>query len=177
MADCFIGEIRLFAFPRIPRGWAACDGQLLSIATNEALFSLLGTTYGGDGVSNFGLPDLRGRVPIAAGTSNQGLSYQLGEAAGEEAHRLTVPEMAAHGHPLISTGNAGTTATPDESVHLATSNVATKNLYAPTDKIPGYDVMADCVSPEGDNEGHENMMPTLIMSFCIATEGTYPSSG
>jgi len=175
MSDCFVGEIRLFAFPRVPRGWAACDGQLLSIAQNQALYTLIGTTYGGDGTTNFGVPDLRGRVPIDAGTSNQGQTYVLGQVAGEETHLLTIQEMAAHSHPLISTTNAGTTAAPAQNVHLATSNVATKTLYAPPNGIAGYDVMADCISFEGNSQPHENMMPTLVMNFCIATEGVYPS--
>jgi len=141
MSDCFVGEIRLFAFPRVPTGWAACDGQLLSIAQYQALYVLIGTTYGGDGSMTFGLPDLRGRVPIDAGTSNQGNSYVLGQAAGEETHLLTIPEIPAHSHALISTANAGTTAAPAQNVHLATSNVATKTLYAPVNGIAGYDVI------------------------------------
>jgi len=176
MSDCFIGEIRLFAFPRAPNGWAPCNGQLLSIAQNAALFALIGTTYGGDGISTFGLPDLQGRVPIDAGTSNQGNTYVLGQKTGEETHLLTIQEMPAHSHALISSSNAGTTAAPAQNVHLATSNVATKTLYAPPAGIAGYDVMADCVSLVGDNQPHDNMMPTLVMNFCIATEGVFPST-
>jgi microcystin-dependent protein len=175
MSDCFVGEVRLFAFPRVPDGWAPCNGQLVSIAQNQALFALIGTTYGGDGVTTFGLPDLRGRVPIDAGTSNQGNTYVLGQATGEEMHTLTMQEMAAHSHPLISTANAGTTAAPAQNVHLATSNVAAKTLYAPPSGIAGYDVMADCVSFEGSGQAHDNMMPTLVMNFCIALEGVFPS--
>src|SRR5947208_1486713 len=129
MTDCFVGEVRLFAFGRVPVDWVACDGQLLSIAQYQALNTLIGTTYGGDGVSTFGVPDLRGRVPIAAGTSNQGNTYGLGQVSGEENHTLIVQEMASHSHPLTSTTNAGTTAAPAQNVHLATSNVATKLLY------------------------------------------------
>jgi microcystin-dependent protein len=175
MSDSFVGEIRLFAFPRVPNEWVACNGQLLSIAQYQALYTLLGTTYGGDGTTNFGVPDLRGRVPIDAGTSNQGNTYALGQAAGEETHLLTVQEMPAHSHPLISTVNAGTSAAPAQNVHLATSNVAAKTLYAPISKIAGYDVMADSISVEGNGQPHDNMMPTLVMNFCIATEGVYPS--
>jgi microcystin-dependent protein len=177
MADQYLGEIRLFAFPRVPTEWAACNGQLLSISDNEALYTLLGTTYGGDGVTNFGLPDLRGRVPLAAGKSNQGTTYKLGESQGEETHSLTKAEMASHGHPLVSTVNAGTTATPGTSVHLATSSLTTDVLYAPPGDIVGYDVMADCVMPAGEGQGHDNMMPSLVMNFCIATTGIFPSQG
>jgi microcystin-dependent protein len=175
MADQFVGEIRLFAFPRVPSEWVACDGSLLAISQYQALFTLLGTTYGGDGQQTFGVPDLRGRVPIHAGRSNQGDTYVLGQMAGEEGHMLIVTEMAAHSHSLVSTANAGTTATPATNVHLATSSVAAKNLYAPPAKIVGYDEMADCVGVDGKSFPHENMMPTLIMNFCIATEGVYPS--
>ena len=175
MADQFVGEVRLFAFPRIPSDWVACDGRLLLISQYEALFTLLGTTYGGDGRQTFGVPDLRGRVPIHAGRSNQGNTYVLGEMSGSETHTLIGTEMAAHSHGLVSTTNAGTTATPAPNVHLATSSIAAKNLYAPAAKVVGYDEMADCVRPDGKNLPHENMMPTLIMNFCIATAGVYPS--
>ncbi|GAB2174865.1 phage tail protein [Dongia sp. agr-C8] len=177
MADQFIGEIRLFAFPRVPIGWAACDGSLLGIAQYQALYSLLGTTYGGDGVTTFALPDLRGRVPIHSGKSNQGNIYVLGQLAGEEAHSLTGQELAAHSHALLSSSIPGTTETPGPTVHLATSSVDAKTLYAPPASIAGYDTMADCVKPDGLGQPHDNMMPTLIMSFCIATEGIFPSPG
>jgi microcystin-dependent protein len=175
MSDCFVGEVRLFAFPRVPTGWVPCNGELLSIAQYQVLFALIGTTYGGDGATNFGVPDLRGRVPIDAGTSNQGSTYVLGQMAGEETHLLSIQEMPAHSHSLISTSNAGTTAAPAQNVHLATSNVTAKTLYAPPNGIAGYDVMADCISYVGGNLPHDNMMPSLVMNFCIATEGVFPS--
>ena len=175
MTDSFVGEIRLFAFPRIPNEWVACNGQLLSIAQYQVLFALLGTTYGGDGITTFGVPDLRGRLPISSGPSNQGNTYVLGQSGGEEAHTLTTAEMPSHSHALTSTSNAGTTAAPGQNVHLATSNVAAKTLYAPPNGIAGYDVMADCVSFEGNGQAHDNMMPSLVMNFCIATEGVFPS--
>jgi microcystin-dependent protein len=175
MADQFVGEIRLFSFTRVPIGWVACDGSLLAIAQYDVLYTLLGTTYGGDGQRTFGVPDLRGRVPLHAGQSNQGNAYVVGEMAGQETHTLLGTEMASHSHGLVSTTNAGTTATPATNVHLATSSIATKTLYATPANITGYDLMADCVGMEGKNLPHDNMMPTLIMNFCIATEGVYPS--
>jgi microcystin-dependent protein len=175
MLDPFVGEICLFAFPRVPIGWLACNGQVVQIDQYQTLYTLIGTAYGGDGMVTFGLPDLRGRVPIHAGTSNQGNTYVLGQPGGEENHTLSALEMAAHSHALVSTTNAGTTAVPATSVHLAASNVATKPLYAPTTGIAGYDVMADCISYEGGSQPHDNMMPSLVMNFCIATDGVFPS--
>lgn len=175
MSDCFIGEIRLFAFGKAPRGWALCSGQLISISTNEVLYSLIGTIYGGDGRTTFGLPDLRGRVPIAFGTSNQGNVYSIGQAAGTETDTLLASQMPTHSHALTSTTNQGTTAAPGPNVHLATVNVANKVLYAPANGIAGYDVLAPCVGEAGSGTPHENMMPSLTMNFCIALEGIYPS--
>ncbi|MDQ7250317.1 phage tail protein [Dongia sedimenti] len=176
MADQFVGEIRLFAFGRVPTGWVACNGALLSIAQFDVLYTLLGTTYGGDGSTTFGVPDLRGRVPLHAGKSNQGNTYVPGQIAGEETHTLNLQEMATHTHALVSTSNKGDTATPGPTVHLATSNIDAETLYAPPASIAGYDVMADCMTPDGESLPHDNMMPTLIMNFCIATEGIYPSA-
>jgi microcystin-dependent protein len=175
MSDCFVGEIRLFAFPRVPRGWVACDGSMLPIPQYQALYALIGTTYGGDGSSQFAVPDLRGRVPIDMGTSNQGNTYVLGQRAGEETHQLSIQEMPGHSHPLISTANTGTTAVPGPGVHLATANLPAKTLYAPVGGIAGYDVMADSVSYTGNGLPHDNMMPSLVMNFCIAVEGVFPT--
>jgi microcystin-dependent protein len=146
----------------------------MAISQNQALFSLLGTTYGGDGRTTFGLPDLRGRVPISFGSSNDGNSYALGEKAGEETHTLIGAEMPPHSHALLSSSAAGNTATPSPSVHLATSNVSGKNLYAPVASVQAYDVLKPCVSTVGGLP-HENMMPSLAMNFCISLTGVYPS--
>ena len=174
MSDQFIGEIRLFGFPRIPDGWVACDGTLLSIGNYETLYALIGTTYGGDGVNTFGLPDLRGRVPLSQGNGAGLTSRVLGQVFGEASHTLMSTEMPSHGHALVSTTNAGTTATPAQNVHLAASNTTGK-VYAPQADVTSYNVMAPSLTQTGNNLPHDNMMPTLTCNFCIAYEGIYPS--
>ncbi len=168
MTEPFIGEIRNFGFNFAPRGWALCQGQLLPINQNTALFSLLGTMYGGDGRITFALPDLRGRTPIGFG-QGPGLSDRTqGEAAGEEAVTLTESDLAAHTHPVT-----------------AASVATTKN---PAGAVPGftprghsYGTTADAVmSPtmvgqSGDGTPHDNMPPYLVTNWCIATEGIFPS--
>lgn len=174
MSDQYLGEIRLFAFGRVPTGWAACNGQPLSIAANAALYSLIGTIYGGDGVSTFNLPDLRGRVPISSGTGPGQPTYTIGEVGGEETHTLRNQEMPVHSHSLISTTNAGTTGAPGTTVHIAKSSSG-RNIYnAPANAAP-YDVMAPSVGQAGNNLPHENSMPSIACNFCIALEGTYPT--
>jgi microcystin-dependent protein len=175
MSDWYIGEIRLFSFARIPTGWAACDGSSVSISSNPALYQLIGTTYGGDGLNTFNLPDLRGRVPIAQGTGNGQPTYVLGQSSGEENHTLVNSELPSHSHALVSTTNAGTTATPATNVHLATSSDG-KNLYNSQANAAPYDVMASSIGPAGGSVGHPNTMPTIAANFCIATTGIFPSS-
>lgn len=177
MSDQFIGEIRLFSFPRIPDGWLACNGSLQSIAVYQALYALIGTTYGGDGAQTFGLPDLRGRVPLSQGNGPNLSPRAMGQSFGEPTHTLLSTEMPSHSHALLSTSNAGTTATPSPSVHLATSNVATKPLYAPQAGVSSYAVMAPSLTNSGNSVAHDNMMPTLTGNFCIAYEGNYPTPG
>ena len=174
MSDQFIGEIRLFGFPRIPDGWLPCDGSLQPIANFDTLYALIGTTYGGDGVNTFGMPDLRGRVPIAQG-NGQGLTPRvMGQSFGETTHTLQSTEMPSHSHALLSTTNAGTTATPGQSVHLGASNTTNK-LYAPQGSVTGYSVMAPSLINSGNGLPHDNMMPTLACNFCIAYVGIFPS--
>lgn len=175
MSDPFVGEIRLFAFPRVPTGWLACDGSLVAIAQYEVLFSLIGSTFGGDGSNTFGLPDLRGRVPVAQG-SGPGLTPRTtGEPGGEEAHVLINTELPSHSHPLVSTTVAGTTPTPGPTVHLATGSISTAKVYAPQAGATTYDVMAPSILAAGNSLPHENMMPTLTGNFCICWSGVYPS--
>lgn len=128
MADPFIGEIRLFGFPRVPDGWLACSGQSVSIGQYEALYTLIGTTYGGDGVQTFQLPDLRGRVPIG-----QGGTFVVGQNAGEEQHSLTNMEIPAHSHGLMSSTTTATAVTPGSSLHLAT---ASRPIFMPRPRVP-----------------------------------------
>lgn len=175
MADPFIGEIRLFGFPRIPDGWLACAGQSLPIAQYDTLYAIIGTTYGGDGVQTFNLPDLRGRVPIGQGQGPSMPNYTLGQNAGQEAHTLTELEMPIHSHALMSSTTTATIATPGSTVHLGTAS--TGNLYAPVANAAPYEVMAACVTPAGSNVSHDNMMPTLVCNYCICFAGIYPSAG
>lgn len=176
MADPFIGEIRLFGFPRIPVDWVACDGALLPISQYEVLYSLLGTTFGGDGVNTFGVPDLRGRLPISQGKGRNLTSRVLGQGAGEASHTLSIPEMPRHGHALLSTTNPGTTATPDPTVHLAASNVSSEAFYAPQADISTYATMApQAIDAAGGSGPHDNMMPSLVCNFCICTNGIFPT--
>lgn len=164
MADAFIGEVRMFSFNFAPRNWATCDGQLLPINQNQALFSLLGTTYGGNGTTNFALPDLRGRTPLHFNNT-----YPLGQKAGEPAHTLTVQELPTHSHSL-----QGTTAD-------ATANTPGGNLLAKTDSAnPLYDsaslvaMDASSIGAAGGSQPHENMQPYLTINFSIAIFGIFP---
>lgn len=175
MAYPFIGEIRLFGFRRIPSSWAACDGSLLQIADNEMLYTLLGTAFGGDGVTTFGLPDLRGRVPISQGNGGGLTPRVLGQVGGEDSHTLQTTEMPGHSHSLVSTTNIGTTATPGPGVHLATTNISADVAYAPQANVASYAVLAPSVGTAGDSVAHDNMMPTLTGNYCICTNGIFPS--
>jgi len=163
MAEPFLAEIRMMSFGFAPRGWALCNGQLLPINQNQGLFSLLGTTYGGNGQVNFALPDLRGRVPIHVGGA-----HTLGERAGEQAHTVTTQEMPTHIHTAQASNAAGTTGAP------------TGNLLA--NFLNGYGPPANMTTlapAEGANSGgsppHENMQPFLTLNFSIALQGIFPS--
>jgi microcystin-dependent protein len=164
MADGFLGEIRLMSFSFPPKGWAPCNGQQLQINQNPALYALLGTTYGGDGKTTFGLPDMRGRTPIHAGNG-----HALGENGGETSHTLSTPELPAHSHAVnVQTSANGGTATPLEN-YLGGAN----NAYA----TPNGNLQAlreDTVTSTGGAQAHENMQPYLSMSYCIALQGGNP---
>ncbi len=167
MADVepFLGEIRMVSFNYAPRGWALCNGQLLPINQNQALFSLLGTTFGGDGRVNFALPDLRGRVPIHAGGG-----HTLGERAGEEAHTLSIAEVPTHQHVL----NASTS---DANSPSPTGNVFAKSggnqFYGPASNL--VSLIPGTVANIGGSQAHLNMQPFLTINFCIALTGIFPS--
>jgi microcystin-dependent protein len=172
MAEPFLSEIRIFSFNFAPRGWATCDGQLLPINQNQALFSLLGTTYGGNGQTNFGLPDLRGRVPFHFGSGGGG-SYSLGQKAGEETHTLTLQETPTHNHTLAAGSNA-TTATAGQANpvgnYLANSG---KTVYVTAQ--PNSVMSPATVSNVGGSQPHENRSPYLTLNLCIALQGIFPS--
>jgi microcystin-dependent protein len=163
MAEPFLSEIRIMSFTFAPKGWALCNGQLLPINQNQALFSLLGTTFGGDGRVNFALPDCRARTPIHVG---QG--HTLGERGGEQAHTLSIAEIPTHTHVV----NASPT---NANQPVATSAVlaAAANLYAPPQSLTS--LLPTTVSNVGGSQAHLNMQPFLTLSFCIALQGIFPS--
>jgi microcystin-dependent protein len=166
VSEPYLSEIRLVSFPFPPRGWAFCNGQLLPINQNQALFALLGTTYGGDGRVTFALPDLRGRAPV-----HMGDGFTLGERGGEPSHTLTITELPQHIHPVSATTAGATTATPSNAVMLATSNGASA-YQSPQNLVP-MDPTAN--SMVGGGQPHENQQPYLVLAFCIALVGIFPS--
>lgn len=175
----FLGQIQLFGFNFAPRGWAFCHGQILSIAQNTALFSLLGTTYGGNGQTTFALPDLRGRVAIGQG-HGPGLSpYDIGQMAGAENVTLITTQMPAHTHTLKVSNTTGTTDVAsgnylaNAAVTIARGNTVPTNLNYSTDGNASLNQAA--VSPQGGSQPHENIQPYLAMNYCIALQGIFPS--
>ncbi|MEQ1644514.1 MAG: tail fiber protein [Pyrinomonadaceae bacterium] len=166
MAEPFLSEIRLMSFAFAPQGWALCNGQLLPINQNQALFALLGTTYGGNGQTNFALPDLRGRVPIHVGSG-----HTLGERAGEQAHTLSISELPTHTHTLNATTSVATTNTPSSSLMLAQSTAS--DLYGAANNLVA--MAPSSIGNVGGSQAHLNMQPFLTLSFCIALQGIFPS--
>jgi microcystin-dependent protein len=152
-----------FGFP--PKGWALCDGQLLPINQNQALFSLLGTTYGGDGRVNFGLPDLRGRAPIHIGSG-----HTLGERGGEQAHTLSISEIPTHVHVANASNNPGSDQVPPNNL---LANSAPNTLYGPVQSLTA--LRANTVGNTGGSQAHLNMQPFLVLNFSIALQGIFPS--
>jgi microcystin-dependent protein len=166
MAEPFLSEIRIMSFVFAPKGWALCNGQLLPINQNQALFSLLGTTFGGDGRVNFALPDLRGRTPLHVGSA-----HTLGERGGEQAHTLSIAELPQHSHAANATTAAATTSTPANNLMLAQSTAA--NLYSSPANLQA--MAPSAVGNSGGSQAHLNMQPFLTLSFCIALQGIFPS--
>ncbi len=167
MAEPFLSEIRIMSFPFAPKGWALCNGQLLPINQNQALFALLGTTFGGDGHVNFALPDLRGRAPVHAGNG-----HTLGEWGGEQAHTLSIAELPTHSHSLNISNNPGSPqftgannmlSNSGDEKHFTTTGT---NLYA---------LQHSTIINTGGNQPHLNMQPFLTLNFCIALQGIFPS--
>ncbi|HEX2254762.1 MAG TPA: tail fiber protein [Thermoanaerobaculia bacterium] len=164
MAEPFLSEVRLMSFVFAPKGWALCNGQLLPINQNQALFSLLGTTFGGDGRVNFALPDLRGRTPIHVGSG-----HTLGERGGEQSHTLSIAEIPTHTHVLNATSAVGTVVNP-ASNQLANAQV---NTYGTAQNLVA--TRATTIANTGGSQAHLNMQPFLTLSFCIALQGIFPS--
>jgi microcystin-dependent protein len=167
MADPFVAEIRIFPFNFAPKGWAWCDGQLLPLSQNTALFSLLGTTYGGNGKSNFALPDLQGRAPMHPG-QGPGLSlHDLGETGGSETVTLLESEIPAHSHGLSMSVRPSDNLNP-AGLALGTGN----NIYAPVASTTA--MSPNALPPAGGDQPHNNMQPYLTFYFCIALQGVFP---
>ena len=171
MSEPFIGEIRMFAGNFAPRGWAYCDGQLMNVNQNEPLFSLVGTIYGGDGRTTFGLPDLRGRIPIHAGQGPGLSSRRIGEKSGAETHTLNANEIAPHSHALHASTDQASDSSPAGNT-LGTE--ASSNIYGDSVNIA---MAGDAIAPSGSTApaSHSNLMPTLCVHFIIALVGVYPS--
>ena len=163
MGTPFLSEIRMMSFNFPPKGWAMCNGQLLPINQNQALFSLLGTTYGGNGQTTFALPNLQGRVPL-----HTGAGFILGQTGGEQNHTVTKSEMAAHNHLLQGTSNNADNPAPTGNL-MATSNNLYTGLTNPTTLVPST------VTDVGGGQAHNNMQPYLVINFCIALQGAFPS--
>jgi microcystin-dependent protein len=176
MSDQFVAEIRIFPFNFPPTGWAFCDGQLLPISQNTALFSLLGTTYGGDGKSTFGLPDMQGNAPMQPG-QGQGLSLRdLGELGGSETITLLVSEIPVHTHTVMGSNQQGDVQQPTNTVSIARPVGALP--FVPGSPAPPFVTLApQALPPAGGSLPHNNLQPYLTLSFCIALQGIFPPRG
>ncbi|WP_312110763.1 phage tail protein [Brevibacillus reuszeri] len=163
MSEPFVGELRLFPINYAPRGWAFCDGQILQINQNQALYSLLGNTYGGDGRTTFALPDLRGKVPVHVSTS-----IPLGSSAGEASHTLTINEIPQHTHQVVASSANATATNPAGNTWAQVAEP-----YAQANSLTQMNPAA--IGTAGGSQPHNNMQPYLAMHFCIALQGIYPS--
>lgn len=162
MSTPYLAEIRIFTFNFAPKGWAMCNGQLMAINQNAAVFSLLGTTYGGNGTTTFALPNLQGRVPMHLGNS-----FVLGQIGGEDAHTLNISELPAHNHVPLGSTAAANQGSPSGNL-WATGNAG----YNPTSNVP---MNSACIAFTGGSQPHENRSPFLTLNFCIALQGIFPS--
>lgn len=169
MGESYLGEVRMFGFSFPPKGWALCNGQLLAIRQNQALFAILGTTYGGDGIRTFALPNLRGRIPYHFNNS-----FPLGSPGGEEFHQLSLAEIPLHNHAVMASSAAG----PDQGVpsgNLWVAQASGSNAYAANNVVPKPVMSPFAIAPAGGSQGHENRPPYLTINFCIALVGIFPS--
>jgi microcystin-dependent protein len=181
MSDFFLGEIEMFGFDFAPKGWALCNGQLMPLQSNQALFSLLGTAYGGDGIRTFGLPDMRGRLPVGQGTGPGLTARVIGEFFGEENHTLLSTETPQHSHTVAVISNpdlANNSAQPGPTEFLAQTTFSgpagqTTLVYVP-DANPTNPMSASAVGKAGGSP-HTNLMPLLALNFCICLTGIFPS--
>jgi microcystin-dependent protein len=164
MAEPFLSEIRIFSFNFPPRGWAFCNGQLLPINQNQALFSLLGTTYGGNGQTNFALPNLKRRSPIHFGSG-----HTLGESAGQDAHTINIQELPEHSHNVVATSSIQNTVVPTNNYLASSTPSSFYNGSSNAAALPGS------LSNIGGSQPHNNLQPSLVLNFCIALQGIFPS--
>ena len=169
MAQPFIGEIRMFAGNFAPSGWMFCDGQQLPISENDALFTLIGTTYGGDGQETFSLPNLQSRIPVHQGTGGGLSSRTLAETGGVEQVTLTTQQMPVHNHAMMASLNLGGSANPDNQMLAAGTNVQFFRAIA-----PNANMAANIISPAGGQQPHENLMPYLCINYIISLFGIFP---
>lgn len=169
MTQPFIGEIRMFAGNFAPAGWAFCDGQTMAISENDALFTLIGTTYGGDGQETFQLPNLQSRFPLHMGTGSSGTTYQLGEMAGVEEVTLTTQQIPQHSHTLMGSGGTASSRNPQNLLYARSAGDAYTTVMDP---VP---ISASTVNGNGASQPHENMPPFLCINFIISLYGVFPS--
>jgi microcystin-dependent protein len=174
MSTPFIGEVRIFAGNFAPVGWMFCNGQLLAISQYDALYALIGTTYGGDGQTTFALPDLQCRVPLHFGTGPGLSSRVLGESGGTEQVTVNTSQMPAHTHPPLALGSTGSSSTPGGNVWAGVSAGA---IYNATDTAPAALMNASAVLPVGGSQPHDNIQPFQCVNFIIAVEGIFPTQG
>lgn len=173
MSEPFLAEVRIVGFNFAPRGWAFCDGQILPINQNQSLYSLLGTTYGGDGRTSFALPDMRGRAPMHVGSSD-GATHLEGQKSGEETHTLSAAEMPQHDHAMKATN--ATANSPDPSGRFPAQVPATLDfIYSTAGENLNVNLNSSTVANVGGGQAHNNMMPYLAINFCIALRGLFPS--
>jgi len=175
----FIGEIRLLPYEFAPRGWALCDGQLLPISQNTALFSIIGTTYGGNGTTTFALPDLKGRVAPGAGRGPGLQNWELGEKNGTDSVTLTAAEMPQHYHSLHGLDETGDTDQPSANAYLgqdsARGGQGNINFLAPSNTQPDVTLTPEALMLSGESQSHENRQPFVAVNYCIALVGVFPS--
>jgi microcystin-dependent protein len=175
MAEPFLGQIQAFGFNFAPVGWATCDGQLLSIAQNTALFSLLGTMYGGNGQTTFALPDLRGRVAVHQGQGPGLSNYQVGESGGTESVTLIQNQLPLHTHSAAGSSNPADQASPSGVVWAAPVDSTGAGGAGYTQAAPNVTMANGAIGMAGGNQPHPNIQPYLCVNFCIATQGIFPS--
>lgn len=177
MAEPFLGEIRVFAFEKIPKGWVPCDGRVMQIMQNQALYSLIGSTFGGDGRTTFNLPDLRGRTPVCMSLTAPAV-YQQGATGGSDAVALNGSQVPAHSHTMNvykEDGSAIALTSNFLGKNKAPTGITPFNVYAPYDATKAVALNAATIQPAGEGAVHENRQPSLALSYCMATVGNYPT--